>query len=148
MFDFVALFCECNRTTKESLRGISFKRWPKWVLLFKTWEGRDIIGLQNMIVDRKNDKFKKSKIYFVTFFIIVLINVLVWYCCKVGLGHGRGWHGEEPPNTIAYTSCRPLLCPCYWLRRTLCPSITGEHTASTSNRSIERTCAAVKTLYT
>jgi len=49
-----------------------------------------------MIVDRKNDKFKKSKIYFVTFFIIVLINVLVWYCCKVGLGHGRGWHGEEP----------------------------------------------------
>ena len=31
----------------------SFKRWPKWVLLFKTGECRDIIGLVNL----KNRKY-------------------------------------------------------------------------------------------
>jgi len=36
----------------------SFKRWPKRVLPFKTWEGGDIIGLQRMIIDRKNGKLK------------------------------------------------------------------------------------------
>jgi len=39
---------------RKLLEVDSFKRWPKRVVLFKTWEGKDIIGLQRMIMVRKN----------------------------------------------------------------------------------------------
>ena len=77
-------YCDCSiswhysvnvaEQHRKLLEVDSFKRWPNKVLLFKTWEGRDIIGLQSMIMVRFF--FQISKIYY---FIIVLINVLVWY---------------------------------------------------------------------
>jgi len=40
----------------------SFKRWPKRVLLFKTWEGRYIIGLQRISnADRKEYCYSKHE---------------------------------------------------------------------------------------
>jgi len=41
--------CEQHR---KLLEVDSFKRSPNIVLLFKTWVGRDIIGLQRMIMVR------------------------------------------------------------------------------------------------
>jgi len=38
---------------RKLLEVDSFKRWSKRVLLFKTWEDRDIIVLQRMIMVRK-----------------------------------------------------------------------------------------------
>ena len=38
---------------RKRLEVHSFKCWPKRALLFKTWEDRDIIGLQRMIMVRK-----------------------------------------------------------------------------------------------
>jgi len=38
---------------RKLLEVDSFKGWPKRVLLFKTWQGKDIIGLQRMIMVRK-----------------------------------------------------------------------------------------------
>ena len=59
--------CEQHR---QLLEVDSFKRWPKLVLLFKTWEGRDSIGLQRMVMVRKHGKFIKSKIYFVSILLL------------------------------------------------------------------------------
>ena len=42
--------CEQHR---KRLEVDSFKRWAKRVLLFNTWEGKDIIGLQRMIMVRR-----------------------------------------------------------------------------------------------
>ena len=47
-----------------------FKRWAKLVLLFKTWETRDIIGLQRMIMVRKMVNLKNRK----------YISLLFYYC--------------------------------------------------------------------
>ena len=70
--------CDCSISWHHSVNAAeqhrkllevdSFKRWPKRVLLFKTLEIRDILGLQKMIMVRKNGKLKKK--YFVTILLL------------------------------------------------------------------------------
>jgi len=45
---------------RKLLEVDAFKCWPKRVLLFKTWEYRDVIGLQRMLMVRKNWYIKNT----------------------------------------------------------------------------------------